>query len=193
MAKAALRTTKSSLENAESVVLGTKPGLDVEAIMRELASVADYIGHIKNEIGSLKAHELSNSRIPMAHNELGSVINATESASNAIMSAAEEILGNASGSIDEYRAEVETKLLEIFEACAFQDITSQRITKVIEALGQIEKRLARFANAVNARDAMEGPDPEEALKQARREMLILNGPQLEGNGVNQNDIDSMFD
>ncbi len=171
----------------------TQAPFDVSAIVKELASVADYIRHIKSEIGVLRANELCRDRLPMAHEELGSVVKATASATHTIMNAAEEILGTEDESPETYRSTVEMKLLEIFEACSFQDITGQRITKVLDALNQVEKRLGRFANAVNVRDRTDAVDPEEALRQARREVLLLNGPQSDGQAIAQDDIDKLFD
>jgi len=170
----------------------TRKELDVRTIVRELTVVADYISHIKSEIGALRANELCQERIPTAHKELGSVVKATASATNTIMAAAEDILGFAEAPLDTYRSQVESKMLEIFEACSFQDITGQRIVKVLETLSQVEKRLDRFARAVKARDSSDSRDPEESLLQARREMLLLNGPQGDGEGVNQDEIDSYF-
>src|SRR5215207_5162141 len=166
---------------------------DIQLIVRELAAVADYIGHMKQEIAALKPNELSRERIPSANDELGCVVQATASATHTIMAAAEEILGAGDLSDKAYRELVETRVLAIFEACSFQDITGQRIGKVLEALGHIEKRLNRFAKAVNVRDSTEGPDPEEALRQARREVLLLNGPQNEDAAIKQDDIDALFD
>jgi chemotaxis protein CheZ len=166
--------------------------LDVQVVVRELAAVAEYIKHIKREIAALRANELCRDRIPMAHEELGSVVKATASATNTIMAAAEEILGSDEASLERYRDRVETKLLDIFEACAFQDLTGQRIAKVLDALAQLEKRLGRFANAVNVRDGTDAPDPEELVRAARREMLLLNGPAREGHAIVQDDIDKMF-
>ena len=166
---------------------------DVRLIIRELAAVADYVAHIKKEIGALRANELFKDKIPVAHDELGNVVNATASATNTIMAAAEEILGSTEDSFETYKRQVETKVLEIFEACSFQDITGQRINKVVDHLGQLEKRLSRFASAVNARDVDVKPDPEDALREARKEILLLNGPQKDGAGVSQDDIDALFD
>jgi chemotaxis protein CheZ len=166
---------------------------DVAAIVRELAGVADYIAHIKREIGALRANELCRDRLPMANEELGCVVQATAGATHTIMSAAEEILGSEAASLDAYRAGVEAKVFEIFEACSFQDITGQRIAKVLEALRQVEKRLNRFTAAVNARDAQDALDPEDALRQARREVLLLNGPQSADKAIGQDDIDALFD
>jgi len=191
MAPAALsRATKAQ---AQQEPPPPSPDLDVQSIARELASVADYIKHVRREIGMLRPNELCRDGLPSVHQELGSVVTATASATHTIMTAAEEILGAQEPSPDEYRNRVETKLLEIFEACSFQDITGQRIGRVVEALSQIEKRLGRFASAVKARDTNAAPDPEETLRQARREMLLLNGPQDVGRGIAQDDIDRLFD
>jgi chemotaxis protein CheZ len=166
---------------------------EIQVIVQELAAVADYIGHMKREIAALKPNELSRERIPSANDELGNVVQATASATHTIMAAAEEILGAGALSDKDYRNLVETRILAIFEACSFQDITGQRIARVLEALEQLEKRLDRFAKAVNVRDSADAPDPEAALRQARREVLLLNGPQNEDVAIKQDDIDALFD
>jgi chemotaxis protein CheZ len=181
---------KSRAEDANKSRAGE---VEVEVIVRELAAVADYIAHMKNEVAALRANELSRERIPSANDELGNVVEATASATHTIMAAAEEILGSGELSDKDYRELVETRVLAIFEACSFQDITGQRIAKVLELLGQLEKRLDRFAKAVNVRDSAEGGDPEEALRQARREVLLLHGPQNEDVAIKQDDIDALFD
>ncbi len=195
MTSAAARTPRAG-KSARNVAQESQTApveTDVQVIVRELAAVADYIGHMKREIAALKPNELSRERIPSANDELGTVVQATASATHTIMAAAEEILAAGALSDEDYRRLVETRVLTIFEACSFQDITGQRIAKVLELLGQLEKRLDRFAKAVKVRDSAEGPDPEEKLRQARREVLLLNGPQNEDVAIKQDDIDALFD
>jgi chemotaxis protein CheZ len=198
MATAAARRPRASVhalnEDAmQSEPVPVEPMTDIGKIVQELCAVADYVSHIKKEIGALRANDLYRTRLPGAHDELGNVVNATASATNTIMSAAEEILGYQEEDFETYRTQVQSKVLEIFEACSFQDITGQRISRVVEHLAQVEKRLSHFAAAVNARDGDASPDMEETARQKRRELLLLNGPADEGNGVSQNDIDSLFD
>ncbi|WP_375455487.1 protein phosphatase CheZ [uncultured Methylobacterium sp.] len=162
---------------------------DPAAMVSELVEIADYISHLRREIAALRANELTHDRIPMAHEELGSVLSATAGATNTIMEAAEAMLALPDG--PGYRANVEAAVGTIFEACAFQDITGQRIGKVVEALRQFELRLARFASAVKARDAA-GHDPTEAERRERAERLLLNGPQVHGPATAQDDIDALF-
>ena len=162
-------------------------------MIRELMDVADYLARLKREIAALRAHEITRDRIPMAHDELGGVVQDTAAATNTIMQAAEGILSVPQTDLETYRAGVEARVGDIFEACAFQDITGQRISRVVDALGQLEKRLTHFASAVNARDGAEEIDPEEAMRRARKEILMLNGPQRNGPATPQDAIDALFD
>jgi len=167
-----------------------KIATDKPSLTRELMEIADYIAHMRSEIAALRANEFTRDRLPMAHAELGSVVTATAGATNSIMTVAEEILGLPDD--EHYRAGVEARMNELFEACTFQDITGQRIGKVVESLRQLESRLSRFAAAVKAKDEG-GIDPEEIERRVRRELLILNGPQINGPATPQDAIDAMFD
>ena len=191
--KARTRNDEALKSRNDEAAKGRDGEVEVQVIVRELAAVADYIAHMKKEIAALRANELTRERIPSANDELGNVVQATASATHTIMAAAEEILGSGGLSDKDYRDLVETRVLSIFEACSFQDITGQRIAKVLELLGQVEKRLDRFSKAVNVRDSADGADPEEALRHARREVLLLHGPQNEDVAIKQDDIDALFD
>ncbi|MCJ2053469.1 protein phosphatase CheZ [Methylobacterium sp. J-070] len=160
-----------------------------QAVISELIEIADYIAHLREEIGALRANEMSRDNIPMAHEELGSVVAATAGATNTIMEAAEAMLSLPDG--PGYRDAVEERINTIFEACAFQDITGQRIGKVVESLRLFEQRLARFVGAVKARDAA-SMDPAERARRARAEDLMLNGPQAVSATPSQDDIDALF-
>ena len=174
-----------------NVTRNTGPAPAKPSLIRELVDIADYIAHVRNEIAALRANELTRDRLPMAHEELGSVVTATAGATNSIMNAAEEILGLPNDK--NYRAAVEARMNDIFEACTFQDITGQRVARVNEMLGQIEKRLQRFALAVKASDARGGYDREAIMREARREVLIVEGPQNAMAGIDQGAIDKLFD
>lgn len=161
-------------------------------LVRELAGIADYITRLRREIGALRANEFSRDRIPMAHEELGSVVSATASATNTIMASAEAILALPPSPPAAYRSGVEHHINDIFEACAFQDITGQRIARVAEALELLERRLSHFAEAVNARDHKDEVDPAEAAREERRQTLLLNGPQAPEAATSQDEIDALF-
>ncbi|WP_407519595.1 protein phosphatase CheZ [Methylobacterium oryzisoli] len=165
-------------------------GPSTATLVSDLVEIAEYIKRLKAAISHLRANELRNDRLPMAHDELGSVVTATASATNRIMEVAEGILAIEDDTLAGYRAKVEAEVFQIFEACAFQDITGQRIAKVVDALGQVETRLSHFATVVNVRDGE--MDQEEARSKARRDTLLLNGPQLKGPETPQDAIDALF-
>lgn len=159
------------------------------AVVSELIQIAEYITHMRDEISALRANEMTRDRIPMAHVELGSVLAATAGATNRIMAAAEALLNLPEG--PEHRPVLEEHVGTIFEACAFQDITGQRISKVVDALQSFEQRLDRFISAVRARDAAI-TDPTERARRERATELMLNGPQDEQIATTQDDIDALF-
>lgn len=163
------------------------------AIYRELKAIADYISFLRSEIGELQANDMRAKRIPAAGEELNAVVSATEAAGNAIMASAEAVMGASAATLEEYKAFVEEQMLAIFEACSFQDLTGQRITKVVNTLEQIETRVARFAVATNANDKSGFANEEEAAKAERADALLLHGPALEGEGIVQNEVDAILD
>jgi chemotaxis protein CheZ len=158
----------------------------------ELREIAGYIESMRSEIGALQVNDLKNSRIPMAGHELGAIVQATESATNTIMECAETLMAANASDPAAYKALVDEKMMMIFEACSFQDITGQRIAKVVETLQHIEERVGRFAEVVNAKDMAGFLTEQERERSERKEKLLLNGPQLAGAGVDQNDVDKMF-
>ena len=159
-------------------------------IYRELREIASYIAAMRAEIGALQFHELRETRIPAAGQELDAIVKATEAASNTIMECAEAVLAGDAGD-PAFKAMVDEKMLIVFEACSFQDITGQRVAKVIETLKHIEARVARFTDALRSRDTGRFVSEEERASAERKERLILHGPQLDG-GDRQGEIDRLL-
>jgi chemotaxis protein CheZ len=165
---------------------------DLEALHREVESVARYVSTLKREIAALRPNEIYRDRLPEAHGDLNSIKEATASSVNTIMEAGEAILTSKASNLDSYRADVEAKVMQIFEACSFQDLTGQRVSRVDELVGQMERRLQRFALAVKASDSAGVFDRDAINREARREILIVEGPQNEA-ATDQSAIDKMFD
>ena len=75
----------------------------------------------------------------------------------------------------------------IYEASAFQDITGQRITKVVRSLQSMEDKLGSLMSAFGPlENAMAAAAPEG-------DAALLNGPQLGRNSSSQTDIDALFE
>ncbi len=162
------------------------------AVYRELSDIASFITNMKVEVGRLQPNDLKHSRIPAAGMELDAIVKATEKATDTIMGAAEELMAADASDPVAYKAMVDERMMLIFEACSFQDITGQRVAKVIETLKHIESRVTRFADAISAADADGYLSEEERRREERKLKNILHGPQLDGEGVDQSDVDALF-
>ena len=158
----------------------------------ELREIAGYIESMRREIGVLQVNELKDTRIPSAGEELDAIVKATETATNTIMECAEALMAADASDPAAYKALVDDKMMVIFEACSFQDITGQRIAKVVETLQHIESRVARFADVMQAQDLNGILSEAEKARAERKEKLMLNGPQLAGEGHDQNSVDKLF-
>src|SRR5262249_52634610 len=158
----------------------------------ELREIARYIESMRHTIGMLQVNELKDSRIPSAGQELGAIVKSTEQATNTIMECAEAVMAADAADPAAYKELVEAKMMVIFEACSFQDITGQRIAKVVETLEHIETRVARFADVIQQKDLDGFLNEHERSRAERKKNLMLNGPQLEGHGNAQNAVDQLL-
>ena len=160
----------------------------------ELEELAGYIRHAKQEIAAIKPKDISTDHIPRATDELDAVVGATEEATNKIMDVCDEISSIAG----EVPAETGEKLIgcttRIFEACNFQDITGQRITKVVLTLKHIDHKVEALLKALGEEiHHAEGAGGKAgANNDIDDEKALLNGPQLPQNAIDQDAIDKLL-
>lgn len=159
-----------------------------QSVIGEFRYIADFIQKTRNEIADLQPNEIRDNRIPGASVELDAVVRDTEQATHAIMSEAEILLNADVITLPAYKAQVDDAMLRVIEACAFQDLTGQRVNKVIATLRHIEERVSHFADALGVIDTARVETDEER----RQRELLLNGPQINGPAASQDDIDAMF-
>ena len=157
----------------------------------EFKSIVGEISGLRREIGSFRPGHMRFDKIPEAGRELDAVVEATETATVAIMEAAETIMAADASDPAAYKTLVDDQMMIVFEACSFQDITGQRIRKVVRTLGWIEERLASLSQRLKISDADVGPE-EETDDERRMRELILHGPQHAGEGVSQDFVDDVF-
>lgn len=161
------------------------------AIYSELGEMAREISNMKEELAELRLADMRDEHIPTAGRELDAIVEATEEATNTIMSAAEEIMGADVDNVDAYQILVGEKVIDIFQACSFQDITGQRISKVVSTLNALDKRITTLVEKLKIMRITDAEVPESEKERRARE-LLLNGPQFKGEGVSQDDIDAFF-
>ena len=156
---------------------------------QELATIHAHISNTKEELADIPGYD--GTRIPGAGKELEAIVEATEAATNQIMGQAEIILAADPSDLDAYLETVTNAVMQIFESCSFQDITGQRISKVVSALQYVDERVSLLADTFGF--IIEESDQPENEEEQRKKDLMLHGPALEGDGIDQDEIDSLFD
>ncbi len=83
----------------------------------------------------------------------------------------------------------------IYEGCGFQDITGQRVTKVVKTLKDIEERIdalvAAFGSEIEKVKA-DQPEPEEKEEKKDCDEDVLHGPQLAKDAKSQAEVDALL-
>lgn len=159
-----------------------------EYMHQEIRRLAAYINDAKKEIFAMSTNAKAEQVITDASQHLDEVIKSTEQATLRIMDAADKIRAAASGIGGEKEKALNDVVNAIYDACNFQDITGQRITKVIKLLENIESRIDKL-NTLFGTEKAAKPDPETGPLD---EKDLLNGPQLPGKGVSQSEVDALF-
>lgn len=158
------------------------------SIAGEMRYLSAYIARTRTEIAALRPNDIKNDGIPTAGKELDAIVENTADATHKIMEAAEQVMAADTSDADAYQEFVSVKMMDIFEACSFQDITGQRVKKIVDTLAHIEDRIVRFAHIMGVEDA----EVQLTEEQKRKKDLLLNGPALNGPEVKQDEIDAMF-
>lgn len=159
----------------------------------EVHDLLAFIETAKADIASMQPATLVARDLPTASDELDAIVDHTEQAASEIMDAADELSSIAEGMEGEVGAQVQAVVTKIFEASTFQDITGQRITKVVKVIKFIESKLDDLAEAIGD---LAGEDGVVVTRDANVEVVgddaLLNGPQLDGDGNSQDDIDALL-
>src|SRR3954454_3161856 len=189
--------SRDEIEDVVSEMLSSMEGDLSEMNLKlyaEVESLARYIVNAKSEIAALRPDEIMSDHIPNATDELDAIVGSTEEATNGILQAMES-LEALTGEMDPAMAEKVTDAVTlVYESCNFQDITGQRITKVVRALKHIESKVdalvAAFGDEISKYKATH-PTPEKA-EDPMSDKALLNGPQLAANAGKQDDIDALL-
>ncbi len=173
-----------------------------EKLKVELDLIYDAINRTKREIAVLHGKSFNGEEMARVNGELGAVVGGTEEATQQILEAAEAIDQAASAltkvnSPDQQKLiseEIQERVVSIFEACNFQDLTGQRIKKVMNTMKFIENHITVMMDIWGGVDAIKAHAPPIVDNRAEDEKL-LNGPKLaeDAGHASQDDIDALFD
>src|SRR5579863_2801133 len=168
----------------------------------ELDLIYDAISRTKREIAVLHGKSFNGEEMAKVNGELGAVVGGTEEATQQILEAAESIDNAATAlssvtSADQQKLlseEIQERVVSIFEACNFQDLTGHRIKKVMTTMKFIENHITIMMDIWGGVDAIKAHAP--AIADHREgDARFLNGPKTEGDvgHASQDDIDALFD
>ena len=201
-----LRVLRSLVKPAEQVtqqMIDAYKGQITEAakLKGELDLIQDAINKTKQEIATVHVTGFEGPEMARVTNELDAIVGGTESATETILGSAEEIDQMVQTLMARLKDEqnqalasdIQDRVIKIFEACNFQDLTGQRITKVVGTLKFIETHIVRMMEIWGGLDAFKDIQAE-AIAEREDDARLLNGPKLDGEGghASQDDIDSLF-
>lgn len=128
----------------------------------ELGELARYINMTFKKLQTLEPNiKLSSEKIPLAASQLSDITRATEEATNRIMELTEKVLDNHDlissgiervkcsnrldksniGELDKLVSNNKESLIEIITCLSFQDLTGQKINKIMEMMREVESRI----------------------------------------------------
>jgi chemotaxis protein CheZ len=186
---------------------GPKPNGDVETanadelrrLKAETEAIHVALNRTKQEIAALHANAFGSAPVQVTR-ELDAVVESAERATQQILGAAEDIEDAAntlSASLKNQQEkalalDIQDSVLRIFEACNFQDLTGQRIAKVLTTLKFVEERVATMIEIWGGIDAFRTYAATAEREVDRNKML--HGPKLDGDEghVSQEDVDAIF-
>ena len=146
-------------------LIGPRAGVDRDALERARAQIAEAqafqhelgliyaaVERTRNEMSALGAEVPGGEQTARARRELAAIVGGTEQATQSILQAAEAIdqaantlTASVKGSHDQGLAhDIQDRVVQIFEACNFQDLTGQRVAHVMATLKFVEEHVARL-------------------------------------------------
>ncbi len=193
-ASAAGPTTKQPVEAPRS-----EP-LDEDNIKSVMNLILNKINATKTELESISqmGKERNLGGFNAVEDELAAINFDTERATNTIMDGTDAIEGvmraNKSKLNKSVFDEVMSLCHQITMACSFQDITGQRVKKVVEVVQLIDSQILTIERRLNTPVGNQSPvDGHFDGRKTQKERGLLEGPALPSRPVDQAGIDALFE
>ena len=191
-------------------------------LYQELGNLARFIVETQKDVSHVNLKGITKDDIPETSDQLEGILEATEEATDQILSATESILEmldlvskslknrgetclnikiidgkNMGNFLDEMR----TETMKILSACNFQDLTGQRIQKIVSLIRKIESKimdLIVWYDQVEDKSPLDQPqeihqdNTHGANEDGHSEHSLLKGPQRKAEAFDQDDIDTLL-
>ena len=173
-----------------------------DLLKRELVGLFGHINRMRRELASLQVPTDSGEVFASMADTLDDIVENTENASNTILESMEGVEEELDGlralenpEVNAACDRINDRTNAVFEACSFQDLTGQRITRVVTSLKFIEERInsmVRMWGKEELAKVVEEVTRESQVAQADTDKALLHGPQSNKSAISQADVDKMF-
>lgn len=171
-----------------------------EMLRREIGNLSQYITRFRLEIARINSGD-PNTRFQNMTDQLDAIMEHTDSATHSILHSLEGITELADKlqalAKDKKTAGICDQLIDrstkAMEACTFQDITGQRVSKIVRSMKFVEERVNAMVELMGREGIMAAADDLGDDKPTTDEQRHYHsGPQLPGESISQDDIDKLF-
>ncbi len=169
--------------------VGKNEDVALRSIMAELHELLVVIEETRAQLGMARPNDIKGKHIPGATDELDAIVGATSEATATIMDSCDIIQSKAAEVGGEAGDAIAGEVMKIFEACSFQDITGQRVSKVVKTFRDIETKIDKLVSVLGVKYT---PQAHEQADTREGDARLMNGPQLAGEGISQDDIDKLL-
>ncbi|MCE2993276.1 MAG: protein phosphatase CheZ [Alphaproteobacteria bacterium] len=159
-------------------------------ISQELLSVQNEIQYLKNNLASSSDSSDTYDLIISAITDLRDVFKIQESSTNEILDLSEKIMSIASSQQPDKQAIVDAAI-NICEKCNFQDLSGQRIQRVLNNLSKLEYVICTVLKAFMGIQVKRNSAKEQPVN-ANDSSTLMKGPQTLDKAPSQEDIDKLF-
>ncbi|MGE0232773.1 MAG: protein phosphatase CheZ [Flavobacteriaceae bacterium] len=185
----------TALSRVEAMLERQDEKADQQRIRTDLLDMIAVIARTRAEIAAMRPDADGNSSLSAATTELQLIVNTIERATSDILARAEEIQEVAAklravGAAPALCDALDACATDIFTGCSFQDLTGQRIGKIVDIVEYLENRL----NAMMTMWSDEGTTrtTPQVRWAEQTDAHLLNGPAALGEGIEQDEVDQLF-
>lgn len=172
-----------------------------ERLNSEIENLLRYVERLRSEVaGATKPQDDEKSSFHSMSEQLTAIAHSTEEASHVILESSESI-SNYVGELEEMLDDADAKALcekitaesmRAMEACSFQDLTGQRVTRILNSLRFVEDRVDAMVELCG-QESIRKMSMELAAQDPEPEDVAMHGPQSPGASISQDEIDALFD
>ena len=172
-----------------------------EARLRsEIINLFHYVQRLRTEIAAIAARTQGQTAFESMSDQLDAIVTSTSKATNTILENIEGI-GEAvtemrshpdPEAIDALGDQIAEKSVNAMEACSFQDLAGQRVSKIVRSVKFIEERVEALADLWGREEIESLSDSVAKMNPVFDGEIELEGPQLEEQAISQDEIDKLF-